>query len=86
MQEHALHKPAANFTPAGAGCSGPLDVSVEALRRLRQMEGRMAAISPEFPDFLHYPLLFPHSLCRGLGGSLSWGYTQLGKGVGDGPI
>lgn len=49
------------------------------LRRLRQREGRIAAMSLHFPDFLQYPLLFPPSLCRGLGGSLSRGDTQLGE-------
>lgn len=79
MSEQALSKSAANLTPTGAGCLGPSNGSVEVLRRLRQMEGRTAAVSLQFPDFLHYPLLFPHSLCRGLGGSLSRGYTQLGE-------
>lgn len=65
---------------------GPSDGSVEVLRRLRQMEGRrIAAMSLQFPDFLHYPPLFLSSLCRGLGGSLSRGGTQLGE-LGDGPI
>lgn len=44
------------------------------------MEGRtIAAMSLQFPDFLHYPPLFLSSLCRGLGGSLSRGGTQLGE-------
>lgn len=37
--------------------------------RGRWREGWQQFLS-QLPDFLHHPLLFPHSLCRGLGGPL----------------
>lgn len=52
--------------------------------RGRWREGWQQLLS-KLPDVLHHPLLSPHSLCRGVGGALARGYTQLGRGVGGDP-